>query len=60
MALMYLHLRPSQREDQPFDDMDDDSIIMGINADSAALITPPDSGTLEDTIMDAYDRLGLA
>lgn len=59
MALMYLHLRPQTRQDQPFDDMDDDFIV-GINADSAALITPPDSGTLDDTIMDTYDRLGLA
>lgn len=61
MALMYLHLRPQHRQDQPFDDMDDD-FIMGINTDgtSAALITPSDGGTLDDTIMDAYDRLGLA
>ena len=58
MALMYLHLRPAFRFDQPIDDLDDD-YLMAIEGASAALIAP-DNGTLDDTIMDTYNRLGLA
>jgi hypothetical protein len=55
---MYLHLRPAQRQDQPFDDMDDDAIIMELDAQhSFAANVEPD---LHDLIMDTYNRLGLA
>jgi hypothetical protein len=58
MSLMYLHLRPAQRQDQPFDDMDDDAIIMELDAQhSFAANVEPD---LHDLIMDTYNRLGLA
>jgi hypothetical protein len=61
MALMYLHLRPSSRQDQPFDDMDDDFIMaVDTGGKSAPLSLPHDGGTLDDTIMDTYNRLGLA
>lgn len=58
MSLMYLHLRPSNRQDQPFDDMDDDAILMEFDAQhSSRTNVEPD---LHDLIMDAYDRLGVA
>ena len=57
MALMYLHLRPSNRQDQPFDDMDDDFIMAFDAQHSLSANVEPD---LHDTIMDAYERLGLA
>ncbi len=62
MPLMYLHFRPAYREDQPLDhmDFDEDDYLMAAEVDRAALITPPDSGTLDDTIMDAYQRLEMA
>lgn len=58
MSLMYLHLRPASREDQPFDDMDDD-ILMEVDTRSTHqfINTEPD---LHDLIMDTYNRLGLA
>jgi len=58
MSLMYLHLRPAARTDQPFDDMDDDTIIMEFDAQhSSRTNAEPD---LHDAIMDAYERLGVA
>lgn len=57
MALMYLHLRPQNRADQPFDDMDDDSIIMEFDAQQS--LAPHTDQDLGDAIMAAYDRLGL-
>ena len=58
MSLMYLHLRPSSRADQPFDDMDDDAILMEFDAQhSSSANVEPD---LHDLIMDTYNRLGLA
>ena len=58
MSLMYLHLRPAQRQDQPFDDMDDDAILMEIDAQhSSSANVEPD---LHDLIMETYNRLGLA
>jgi hypothetical protein len=55
---MYLHLRPAQRQDQPFDDMDDDTILMEFDAQhSSSANVEPD---LHDLIMDTYNRLGLA
>lgn len=58
MSLMYLHLRPAHRQDQPFDDMDDDTILMEIDAQhSFAANVEPD---LHDLIMETYNRLGLA
>lgn len=58
MTLMYLHLRPQHRQDQPFSDIDEDAVLMEIDAQHS--FAPPDSGTLDDTIMDTYNRLGLA
>lgn len=58
MALMYLHLRTQHRQDQPFDDIDEDTVLMEIDAQHS--FAPPDSSTLDDTIMDTYDRLGIA
>jgi hypothetical protein len=58
MSLMYLHLRPAQRQDQPFDDMDDDTILMEFDAQhSLGANVEPD---LHDLIMETYNRLGLA
>jgi hypothetical protein len=55
---MYLHLRPAQRQDQPFDDMDDDTILMEFDAQhSLGANVEPD---LHDLIMETYNRLGLA
>jgi hypothetical protein len=55
---MYLHLRPAHRQDQPFDDMDDDTILMEIDAQhSLSANVEPD---LHDLIMETYNRLGLA
>ena len=58
MSLMYLHLRPSSRQDQPFDDMDDDAILMEFDAQHS--LAPHTDQDLGDAIMDAYNRLGLA
>jgi hypothetical protein len=58
MSLMYLHLRPSNRQDQPFDDMDDDIILMEFDAQHSSLAnTEPD---IHDTIMSQYRALGVA
>jgi hypothetical protein len=54
---MYLHLRPSSRQDQPFDDMDDDTILMEIDAQHS--LAPHTDQDLGDAIMAAYERLGL-
>ncbi len=58
MSLMYLHLRPAQRQDQPFDDIDDDYLLaVDTHSTHQFANTEPD---LHDLIMDTYNKLGLA
>ena len=56
--LMYLHLRPSARQDQPVDDLDDD-ILMEIDAPSTH-VPHIDQDSMDETILNTYRDLGLA